>query len=241
MPTKTSKEREVSTQEEALIRLTDLVDNPTVRVPVCLCLDVSGSMVGEPIRELTEGIRLFYDAIREDEVALYAAEICIVAFGGDQATKIEDFSNIERQSGVPELAAYGATPMGEGVNTSLDLLERRKQEYNDRGVDYYQPWLVLMTDGAPNGSQSELERAIARTTDLVRRKKLTVFSIGIGSNADMSVLQRFSPNRQPLKLRGLAFREFFSWLSKSVSTTSQSTQGTVVPLDVEGLKGWATL
>ena len=27
-----------------LVRMEDLVNNPTARVPVCLCLDVSGSM-----------------------------------------------------------------------------------------------------------------------------------------------------------------------------------------------------
>ena len=57
----------------------------------------------------------------------------------------------------------------------------------------------------------------------------------------MNILARFSPGRPPLKLKGLNFREFFTWLSKSVSKVSQSTPGDVVPLDVEGLKGWAEL
>ena len=65
-----------------LLRMEDLVNNPTARVPVCLCLDTSGSMDGDPIRELRAGVKLFYDAIRDDEVALYSAEICIVTFGG---------------------------------------------------------------------------------------------------------------------------------------------------------------
>ena len=68
-----------------LLRIEDLVNNPTARVPVCLCLDVSGSMDGEPIRELNDGVRMFYDAIREDETALYAAEVCIITFGRNGA------------------------------------------------------------------------------------------------------------------------------------------------------------
>ena len=39
-----------------LVRMEDLVNNPTARVPVCLCLDVSGSMSGEKISELNQGI-----------------------------------------------------------------------------------------------------------------------------------------------------------------------------------------
>lgn len=223
-----------------LLRLEDLVNNPTARVPVCLCLDTSGSMDGASINELNEGVKIFYDAIKEDETALYAAEVSIVTFGGG-VTCIEDFANVERQTNIPKLYANGGTPMGEAVNLALDLLEKRKEEYKDKGVDYYQPWLVLMTDGQPNGSNSELEQAIRTTNELVNNRKLTVFPIAIGDDADIDVLKRFSPNRQPLKLKGLMFREFFSWLSKSVSATSQSTPGERIPLDVDGIKGWAEL
>ena len=228
------------TQNNLLLRLEDLVNNPTARVPVCLCLDTSGSMDGAPIRELNEGVKLFYDEVRNDENARYAAEISIVTFGGI-AKCIEDFANIDRQLNIPILNADGMTPMGEGVNLALDLLEKRKQEYKDAGVDYYQPWLVLMTDGEPNGDSSELSRAINRTVELVRNKKLTVFPIGIGDSADMNILKQFSPNRQPLRLQGLKFKEFFGWLSKSMSKTSQSTPGETIPLDVDGIKGWGEL
>ena len=57
----------------------------------------------------------------------------------------------------------------------------------------------------------------------------------------MGVLAQFSPKRPPLKLQGLKFREFFAWLSKSVSKTSQSTPGESVKLDVDGIKGWGEL
>ena len=223
-----------------LMKMEDLVENPSARVPVCLCLDVSGSMNGEPIAELNNGVSLFFDAIREDEVAMYSAEIGIVTFG-DGVQNVMDFCSLERKPLVPHLNANGLTPMGEAVNLALDKLEERKQMYKKVGVDYYQPWLVLMTDGAPNGDPKELERAIIRTVELVNAKKLTVFPIGIGSYADMSVLARFSPNRAPLRLQGLKFNEFFSWLSKSVSKTSQSIPGEKVELDVEGIKGWGTL
>ena len=227
-------------KDDLLVRLEDLVNNPTARVPVCLCLDTSGSMEGKPIEELNEGVRLFYEAIKEDETALYSAEISVVTFGGN-AECIRDFYSLEIQPDAPRLSAYGMTPMGEAVNIGLDLLEKRKEEYKDKGVDYYQPWFVLMTDGGPNGDNEELSRAIRRTVDLVNQKKLTVFPIGIGEEADMNVLAEFSPKRSPLKLQGLKFREFFAWLSKSVSKTSQSTPGETIKLDLEGIKGWGDL
>lgn len=249
-----------------LLRIQDLVENPTPRVPICLCLDTSGSMgavegeyvdTGETIfedgrewnlvtggtsriDELKKGVELFYNAIRNDEIAVYAAEICIVSFD-DRARCIVDFENIERQKNISELCAQGDTAMGEGVNLALDLLERRKKEYKDKGVDYYQPWLVLMTDGSPNGNSDEYERAVRRTVEMVNSRKLTVFPIAIGNETDLTALNNFSPNRSALKLQGLKFEEFFAWLSKSVSKTSQSIPGETIKLDIDGIKGWAEL
>ena len=100
-------------------------------------------MDGEAITELNKGIKLFYDAIRKDETAYYSAEISIVTFG-TKAKCVADFSSLEVQTTPPKLKASGKTPMGEAVKLALDMLERRKKEYQERGVDYYQPWLVLM-------------------------------------------------------------------------------------------------
>ena len=141
---------------------------------------------GGAIDELNAGIRQFYEAIRDDEEALYAAEVCIVTFGGyGEAKCIVDFSTLSIQGESPTLFANGNTPMGEGVELALDLLEKRKQEYKDKGVDYYQPWLVLMSDGQPNGDTNVLEDSIRRTNDLIANKKLALFPIGIGAGADM--------------------------------------------------------
>lgn len=256
---------------EGIVDFQDLEDNPATRVPICLCLDTSGSMstveggeytkTGETvykdgktynvvegdvitrISEMKDGIELFIQTVKEDGTARYAADVSIVTF--DSSAKcVMDFTGVNNVDDVPALIANGDTAMGEGVNLALDLLENRKQAYKDKGVDYYQPWLVLMTDGEPNGSEEELERAISRTAAMVNEKKLTIFPIGIGKEADMETLNRFSPKRAALKLRGLRFKEFFAWLSKSVSRTSQSTPGEAVPLDAAAIfndTGWGEL
>lgn len=218
----------------------DLVDNPTARVAVSLCLDCSGSMDGAPIRELNAGVAAFYSAINADEIARFSAEIGIVTFGPVQ--KVTDFQTVATRPHPPVLDADGLTPMGEAVKLSLDLLEERKRAYQDNGVDYYQPWLVLMTDGAPyGGSAAVLDEQVDRVVRLVSDRKLVVFPIGVGDQADMKVLERFSPGWTPLKLQGLNFTNFFTWLSQSVSKVSQSTPGERIPLDVAGIKGWAEL
>lgn len=238
---------------DLILRRQDLITNPTPRVPICLVLDCSPSMSGDvfrgaaiqqtsprPIDELNDGIKVLFNAIKEDEVAKYSAEISIVAFS-EVVEKIIDFDSISRITPPPvELdLERGGTSIGNGVDLALTLLEQRKKEYQDAGVDYYQPWLVLMTDGQPtDDTHISVSEKVVR---LVDNKKLTVFPIGIGDGADMNVLSMFSPKRPPLKLKGLRFKEFFEWLSKSVSATSQSTPGENIPLDLDGIQGWGQL
>lgn len=215
----------------------DLLENPTSRVPVVLCLDTSTSMAGEPIRELADGVELFYQSVFDHEIARFSAEIAVVTFGCDGVRRAVDFGPVEEPPQL-DLRAGGNTPMGRGVGAALDMLEERKQAYRSAGVDYFQPWMVLMTDGAPTDS---IDGAISRVVKLVESKRLTVFPIGIGEDADMEVLAQFHPGRTPLRLRGLEFKRFFEWLSASVQRVSASIPGQDVPLDVEAIKGWATV
>lgn len=251
-----------------LLRKQDLVENPTARVPICLCLDTSTSMgaiidpentkdTGETffrdgqtwniveggtsrIQKLKEGIESFYNAIRNDKVAKYSAEIAIVTFA-DSAECVLDFANIDRQKELPDLVPDGETAMGEGVNLALDLLESRKKEYQDAGVDYYQPWLVIMSDGLPTGNPVAFNRAQKRIKELVDTRKLTVFPIGISDDADLNILNKLSPKRSALRFRNLRFEEFFEWLSQSVSRVSASTPGEEVPLPPAPASGWDQL
>lgn len=218
-----------SIEKPLTIAVQDLIDNPTTRVPVVLCLDTSASMRGEKIAELNKGVSQFFNAVLDDDIAKYSVELCIITFSST-ASKILDFANIERQVDAFKnisLVASGTTAMGSAVNMALDMLENRKREYQDKGVDYWQPWLVLMTDGQPT---DDISAATQRTASLINEKKLTIFPIGIGDGANMLRLAQFSPKREPLRLNGLKIGEFFDWLGKSVKTTSQSAPGTEVKL-----------
>lgn len=217
-----------------LAGLRDLVDNPTPRIPVALCLDVSGSMTGTPIRELNAGVQQYLEEMKSDDLTLYSAETAVVTFSDDAACAA-DFNTADRLQ-VEELEASGMTAMGEGLTVALDLLEQRKNQYKSTGVDYYQPILVVMSDGNPNGSRAVLEDAVRRIREQVEARRLTVVAVGIGGGADMHMLSRLSPRQQPVRLTGLQFREFFAWLSRSVASVSASMPGDEPDLNMEDLR-----
>ena len=219
---------------ELILRQEELVENPTARLPVCLVLDTSASMTGSPIKELQEGVNIFFQELLGDEVAKYSAEVAIVTFGGQVEMPV-DFAAVTSQT-VPSLKAGGMTPMGEAVEKALELLDTRKDEYKRAGVDYYQPWLVLMTDGSPTDS---IARASQLVDQLSKDKKLAVFAIGVGNDADMNELGKLSGGRGALKLNGLEFNKFFLWLSASVARVSQSVPGNKVDLDP--VSAWASV
>ena len=216
-----------------LTNLKDLVDNPTPRVPVALCLDVSGSMFGKPMEELNTGVARYLEEVRKDELALSAAETALVTFG-DTAQRIADFDTADHLR-PPVLEADGITDMGAGLTLALDLLEQRKKAYQSAGVDYYQPILVVMSDGAPNGDPRVLKAAVARIREQLDRRKLTVVAVGLGPDADLEMLSRLS-RRQAVRLNGTRFREFFLWLSRSVASVSATLPGEETSLNLEALQ-----
>lgn len=214
----------------------DFAENPEPRVPCVLALDVSSSMAGEPIAQLNEGLQVYRTELLQDKLAKKRVETAIVSFGQD-VTTVCDFTTAENFQ-PPTLETSGMTPMGKAIHLSIDMVEDRKQTYKSNGIAYYRPWIMLLTDGAPNDAGWEAAAQRAKTQD--QAKAFALFAIGVGE-ANFDVLRLFTA-RQPLKLKGLQFRELFVWLSKSLRSVSKSTPGENVPLEnPTAPDGWASI
>lgn len=202
--------------QELSIRNNDLIDNPSARCACMLVLDTSGSMDGAPIQELNAGLQAFIQQVQDDDIAAYAVDLGVIT-AGSPVREVMPFTTVSSLQQVAPLTASGTTPLGEAVNLALRRLEERKSQYKRTGVAYYQPWLVIISDGAPTDAwQGAAQSACA----LAQQRKLVVLPVGV-SGADLNVLGQFS-SKPALPLAGLKFREFFQWLSASMSRVSAS-------------------
>lgn len=231
---------------ETAFDLVEFAENPEPRCAVVLLLDSSGSMQGARIAQLNSGLRGLDAALRRDTLASLRVELAVLSFGGRvRALDVRRGGSAEVAFDPsaafvpvdafqpPELVADGETPMGEAVRRGLELLEGRKEIYRRHGIDYFRPWLLLLTDGRPTDRGWEDAARDARLAE--ERRSVSVYAVGV-EGADMDKLGRFSGARPPLRLRGLAFGDLFEWLSRSLSAVSASRPGDQAPLPPVG---WA--
>lgn len=215
----------------------EFADNPDPRVPCVLLLDTSASMSGEPIAELNLGLQQYRDELLVDNLASRRVEVAIFRFGGDVGLEREFVT--ARQFDPPVLQANGHTPMAEAIMRGIKHLEERKATYQSNGVAYYRPWIFLITDGEPTDGDDAWRVACEAVRLGEKQKKFTFFAVGTGA-ANYDKLRQLSPTRQPLRLKGIAFREMFRWLSNSQTRVSQSQVGTHIALPpATGDGGWA--
>ncbi len=217
------------------------------RLPICFALDTSGSMMGIPIKQLNMGLQNFVASIKSNDDTRSSTDIAIVTFGS-KVDIVMPFGKISKDKGIPEIkASTTLTPIGEGVLTALELLNARKEGYKQMGIKYFQPWLVVITDGAPQGPNAvaNMELAIKACNELERDDKLVVFNIGVGSGVDFDCLKRLSVKREePISINSTDFGKLFEFLGSSSSsivssgmnddalyTMDTAPQGTAVDID----------
>jgi uncharacterized protein YegL len=213
--------------------ITDKIQSPQQpHIATVLLVDTSGSMSGitssgkRKIDELNEGLVLFRDDAIGDELTQKRAEVALVTFD-DSIQVIQNFTSIENFN-PPTLSVNGETHMGSAILKAIEMVETRKTEYKDQGIDYFRPWIFLITDGEPT-DMNEGDSLWASVTQKVHEGEekghFSFFAVGV-QPANIEKLKKISsPNRAPFLLKQGKFKDMFLWLSKSQQKVSGSKVG----------------
>lgn len=189
------------------------IDVTTRRLPVYLLLDVSGSMSGDPIEAVRQGMKTLLGELKGDPQALETVWISVITFGSTAQKAVPLTELIAARE--PELAAGGSTAMGAALRLLMESIRQEVRRTTAEQKGDWKPLVFLMTDGAPTddweGAADELKRAGTGN----------VIALAAGANADATRLKRVTDTvLRMADLQPGAMQAFFKWVSASVAVSS---------------------
>ena len=215
---------------DEMIPYVEFADNTNERTPCVLVLDCSGSMRGEPIKQLNVGLKALETELKDDIDASSRVQLLIIkSFGKDEAVVSSDWIDAMNFT-APTMEASGLTPLGKAMELALQKIEEQKCLYDSCGITSKRPWIFLISDGEPTDYDWEIIAKKCRTAQ--DNKRVVIHAVGT-QEANLEKLGKFS-TISPKRLTGLKFTEFFLWLSRSVSCVSKASPNIPDLLDDTG-------
>jgi uncharacterized protein YegL len=189
------------------------------RLPVYLLLDTSGSMYGEPIEAVKNGVQTLISTLRSDPYALETAYISIITFNStaQQITPLTELAAFQQ----PTIDASGCTVLGGALSLLAQKVDSEVTKTTAEQKGDWRPLVFIMTDGAPT---DDLNKGLA---DFKQRKFGMVVACAAGQGASTDTLKQITENVVQLDTADSAtIKAFFKWVSASISTSSKSIEDT---------------
>ena len=190
------------------------------RLPVYLLLDTSGSMYGEPIEAVKNGVQVLVSTLRSDPYALETAYLSIITFNStaQQVTPLTEPLPISRLLTWKQAVAQA---LGEALSLLATKVDQEVTKTTPEMKGDWKPLVFIMTDGMPTDNiQKGLE-------EFRKRKFGVVVACAVGKGVDTSVLKQITENVIAIENADSAkIQSFFKWVSASVSAGSMKVEET---------------
>lgn len=187
------------------------------RLPVYLLLDTSGSMTGEPIEAVKNGVQVLISTLRQDPYALETAYLSVITFDSEarQLVPLSELSAFQ----MPDIKATGTTALGAALALLAEKLESEVQKTTPDTKGDWKPLVFLMTDGRPT---DDFQKGLL---ELQKQKTGMIVACAAGQGADTTVLQQLTSMVVRLDTADSStIKAFFKWVSASISTGSQKVE-----------------
>ena len=182
------------------------------RLPVYLLLDCSGSMTGEPIEAVRQGVKALLSELRSDPQALETAYLDSSARQITPLTELIQFKE-------PEISAGGATALGGALNVLIDCVNNEVRRTTETQKGDWRPLVFILTDGSP----TDIEAFNQAAEKIKSLKAANIIACAAGSNADTSYLKQITESVLMMNtLSAGDMAQFFAWVSGSIKMSSQS-------------------
>lgn len=187
------------------------------KLPVYLILDTSGSMHGEPIEAVKNGVQVLVSTLRQDPYALETAFLSIITFD-DRAQQITPLTELSMFQ-MPTISANGTTCLGGALSLLAERIDAEVHKSTAEKKGDWRPLVFIMTDGAPTDNW---ERGLE---DFRKTKCAMVVACAAGQNAQTKILKKITDTVVSLDTAdSTTIKAFFKWVSASISLGSQKVE-----------------
>lgn len=187
------------------------------RLPVYLLLDTSGSMNGEPIEAVRNGVQVLVSTLRQDPYALETAYLSIITFDST-AKQVVPLSELTAFQ-MPVIQATGTTSLGAALSLLATQMDKEVQKSTAEVKGDWKPLVFLMTDGMPT---DDWKRGLS---ELKKRKTGLLVACAAGQSVDTTVLKQITEVVVQLDTADSStIKAFFKWVSASISMGSQKVE-----------------
>jgi uncharacterized protein YegL len=187
------------------------------RLPVYLLLDTSGSMTGEPIEAVKNGVQMMISSLRQNPQAIETAFLSVITFDttAQQIIPLTDLASFQ----MVDLKATGVTALGEALRLTANKIETEVAKTTTEQKGDWKPLVFIMTDGIPTDNwESGLE-------EFKRAKIAFTVACAAGGGADTAILKRITDNVVSLDTADSAsIGKFFQWVTASIGVTSTKVE-----------------